>query len=96
VLGSILALAASSGTVLRGVVLLAAYSVGLGAAFVLAGVAFTRAMGAFRWIRNRYVVLQLVGGAILVALGLLLFFDRSWWLNVAVNRVLEKVGLDQI
>jgi len=31
-----------------------------------------------------------------VALGLLLFFDRSWWLNVAVNRVLEKVGLDHV
>jgi cytochrome c-type biogenesis protein len=96
VLGSILALAASSGTVLRGVVLLAAYSIGLGAAFMLAGVAFTRAMSAFRWVRNRYIVLQLAGGAVLIALGLLLFFDRSWWLNVAVNRILEKVGLDQI
>jgi cytochrome c-type biogenesis protein len=96
VLGSILALAASSGTVVRGVVLLAAYSLGLGAAFMLAGIAFTRAMSAFRWVRNRYVVLQLAGGATLVALGLLLFFDRSWWLNVAVNRVLESVGLDRI
>lgn len=96
VLGSILALAASSGTVVRGVVLLAAYSIGLGAAFVLAGVAFTRTMSAFRWVRNRYFVLQLVGGLILLALGLLLFFDRSWWLNVAVNRLLEKVGLDHI
>ena len=53
-LGSILVLAASSGTVVRGVVLLAAYSIGLGAAFVLAGVAFARAMGAFRWLRDRY------------------------------------------
>jgi len=96
VLGSILALAASSGTVLRGVVLLAAYSIGLGAAFVLAGVAFTRAMSAFRWVRNRFVVLQAAGGAVLIALGLLLFFDRSWWLNVAVNRILEQVGLDRI
>ena len=65
-------------------------------AFVLAGVAFTRTMSAFRWLRNRYFVLQLVGGVILLALGLLLFFDRSWWLNVAVNRLLEKVGLDHI
>jgi cytochrome c-type biogenesis protein len=96
VLGSILALAASSGTVVRGVILLAAYSLGLGAAFMLAGIAFTRAMSAFRWVRNRYVVLQLAGGATLVALGLLLFFDRSWWLNVAVNRLLESVGLDRI
>jgi cytochrome c-type biogenesis protein len=96
VLGTILALAASSGTVLRGVVLLAAYSLGLGAAFLIAGVAFARAMAAFRWVRDRYRILQIAGGATLVALGLLLFFDRSWWLNVAVNRVLEKLGLDQI
>jgi len=96
VLGSILTLAAKSGTVVAGVVLLAAYSLGLGAAFVLAAVSFTRAMGAFRWVRDRYRVIQVAGGLTLVALGLLLFFDRSWWLNVAVNRLLEKVGLDQI
>jgi len=96
VLGAILTLAAKSGTVASGVVLLAAYSLGLGAAFVLAAVAFTKAMGAFRWVRDQYRVIQIAGGVTLVALGLLLFFDRSWWLNVAVNRVLESVGLDQI
>ena len=96
VLGSILTLAAKSGTVASGIVLLAAYSLGLGAAFVLAAVAFTKAMSAFRWVRDQYRVIQIVGGVTLVALGLLLFFDRSWWLNVAVNRVLESVGLDRI
>ena len=30
----------------------------------------------------------MVRGTLLVALGLLLFFDRFWWLNVALNRVL--------
>jgi cytochrome c-type biogenesis protein len=96
VLGSILVLAGSAGSVARGVALLIAYSGGLGAAFVLAGVGFTRAMAAFRWLRNRYRALQVVGGATLVALGGLLFFERYWWLQVALNRVLESVGLDQI
>ena len=32
----------------------------------------------------------------LIALGLLLFFERYWWLQVALNRVLESVGLDRI
>jgi sulfite exporter TauE/SafE len=50
-------------------------------------------MGAFRWLRDRYQVLRVVAGAFLVALGLLLFFDRFWWLNVAVNRVFELFGL---
>jgi len=96
VLASILVLAGSAGSITRGVLLLATYSIGLGAAFVLAGVAFTRAMSAFRWLRDRYRIIQIVGGVTLIALGLLLFFDRSWWLNVAVNRVLESVGLDRI
>jgi cytochrome c-type biogenesis protein len=96
VLGAILALAADSRTVLRGCILLAAYSFGITVAFVVIGIAFTRAMAAFRWVRDRYRILQIAGGATLVALGLLLFFDRSWWLNVAVNRVLEKVGLDHV
>ncbi|HET7856165.1 MAG TPA: cytochrome c biogenesis protein CcdA, partial [Gaiellaceae bacterium] len=45
VLASILVLASDTGTVVRGSILLAAYSVGLGVAFLLAGVAFAHAMG---------------------------------------------------
>ena len=93
VLAGILVLAADSRTVVRGSVLLVAYSAGLGFAFLLAGVAFTRAMTVFRWLRDHYVVIQRVSGVVLVALGLLLFFHRDWWLRVALNRVLDAVGL---
>jgi cytochrome c-type biogenesis protein len=93
VLAAVLVLASDTGTVLRGAALLAAYALGLGAAFVVAGIAFARAMGAFRWVRDRYVVIQVASGLTLVALGLLLFFHRDWWLHVAVNRALEAVGL---
>jgi hypothetical protein len=31
---------------------------------------------------------------VLVAVGLLVFFDRTWWLSVAVGCVLRAVGLD--
>ena len=93
VLGAVLVLASTSGTVLKGTVLLAAYALGLGAAFVVAGIAFARAMGAFRWLRDRYTVIQVVSGVILIVLGLLLFFDREWWLQVAVNRTLIDLGL---
>ena len=93
VLGAVLVLASTSGTVLKGTVLLAAYALGLGAAFVVAGVAFAQAMGAFRWLRDHYTVIQVVSGVILIVLGLLLFFDREWWLQVAVNRTLIDLGL---
>jgi cytochrome c-type biogenesis protein len=96
VLGSILVLAADSRTVVRGCVLLAAYSLGLTVAFVLIGIAFGHAMTAFRWVRNHYDWIRLASGLTLVALGLLLFFNRDWWLNVLLSRALDAIGLDQL
>ena len=96
VLAAVLVLASDRSTVLKGVVLLAVYSIGLGAAFLLAGVAFARAMTAFRWLRDHYQAIQVASGLTLLALGLLLFFHRDWWLRVLLNRALTKVGLDQL
>ena len=93
VLAAVLVLAANTSTILRGSVLLAAYSAGLGLAFLLAGIAFAHAMGAFRWLRNHYTAIRVASGVTLVALGLLLFFDRDWWLRVLLNRALESIGL---
>lgn len=93
VLAAVLVLASDTGTALKGAALLAAYALGLGAAFLAAGIAFSRAMSAFRWVRDRYTVIQVVSGLTLVVLGLLLFFHRDWWLHVAVNRALDYIGL---
>jgi cytochrome c-type biogenesis protein len=93
VLASILALAGESSTAAQGSLLLAVYSAGLALPFLLVGMAFDRAMGAFRWVRDRYEVVRVVSGALLVALGLLLFFDRFWWLNIGFNRTLEFFGI---
>jgi cytochrome c-type biogenesis protein len=93
VLASILVLAADTDTVVRGAILLGSYSLGLASAFLLVGIAFARAMTAFRWIRDHYGVIRLVSGLTLVVLGLLLFFHRDWWLRVALNRALSEVGL---
>jgi cytochrome c-type biogenesis protein len=95
-LAAILALAADSRTVVRGVILLAAYSLGITAAFVLIGIAFTRAMAAFRWVRDHYTWIRVVSGAVLVALGLLLFFHRDWWLNGLLHHALDAIGLGQL
>jgi cytochrome c-type biogenesis protein len=96
VLASILVLASGSGSIARGIVLLIAYSLGLGAAFVLAGLAFAHAMRAFRWVRDHYAVVQGASGATLVALGLLLFFNRDWWLSTAIDQILTRVGLSSV
>lgn len=95
VLASILVVASAT-SVVKGAVLLTAYSAGLGLAFLLAAVAFTQAMGTFRWLRDHYVVIRVTGGVMLVTLGLLLFFHEDWWLRVFLNRLLDDVGLGNI
>jgi cytochrome c-type biogenesis protein len=96
VLASILVLASDASSILRGSVLLAAYAGGLAFAFLLTGIAFARAMSAFRWLRDRFSLIRAGGGVILIALGLLLFFHRDWWLRVAANRVLEALGVGEL
>jgi len=96
VLGSILVLAGSGSTVAQGSLLLLVYSLGLAVPFVLAGALFTRAMGFFRWLRDHYLVIQIAGGSIMVALGVLLFVGRFYVLRIYLNRLLERLGLDSL
>jgi cytochrome c-type biogenesis protein len=96
VLGSILVLAGSSDTVVQGSVLLAVYAAGLALPFVVAAAVFTPAMGVFRWFRDHYLWIRAAGGLVLLALGVLLFAGRFWWLRVLLNRVLEALGLDRL
>jgi cytochrome c-type biogenesis protein len=93
VLGGVLLLAGEAGTVLEGAILLAVYSAGLGAAFLLVGVAFGQAMSVFRWLRDHYTAIQAASGVALIGLGLLLYFDRVWWLRVYADRAMRSVGL---
>jgi cytochrome c-type biogenesis protein len=93
VLGSVLVLASAAGTVLKGIVLLTAYSLGLACAFLLAGLVFAR---AFRAVRARWTFVRAASGAVLVVFGLLLFFHREWWLYVGVRRMLDAIGLGEL
>ena len=94
VLASILALASDASTAAQGSLLLFVYSLGLAVPFLLVGIGFDRAMGASRWLRDRYNILRVVSGSLLVALGLLLFFDRFWWIRIGFNRLFEKFGVE--
>lgn len=71
VLGGILAIAASGGTV-KGAGLLLAYSAGLGVPFLLIGLGVDRLMGAMGWIRRHYRPIAGASGALLVVVGVLL------------------------
>jgi cytochrome c-type biogenesis protein len=95
-LGGAFAAASNSETVLRGSAWLAAYAAGLGLAFLLVAVFFVRGMALFRWLRNHYRVFSVAGGLILVALGLLLFFDEFYRVQIYTHRVLEALGLGDL
>ena len=84
-LGVILTAAANEGTVGEGGVLLAFYSLGLAVPFLISAIAFTQVTGFFRFFRDHYAIITAVGGAILVAMGFLLYTnqltDLNSWLN---------------
>jgi cytochrome c-type biogenesis protein len=94
VLAAVLALASTRGGAGQAALLLGAYAAGLAVPLIASAIAFDRALGAASFLRDRYSLIRVVSGLVLIALGLLVFFDRTWWLSVAVNRVLRAVGLD--
>ncbi|HZN16483.1 MAG TPA: cytochrome c biogenesis protein CcdA [Acidimicrobiales bacterium] len=96
VLGPILTLAASEGTVLRGVVLLTAYSLGLGVPFVASGLALGRLTGAFGWVKRHFGVINAIAGGLLVAFGFLLLTNNVSWLSRHVADFLRAVHLDRL
>ncbi len=93
VLAGILILAGNASTAWQAVVLLVSYSLGLAVPLVLAGAMFSRVMGAFRWVRDHFLMLQIVGGVVMVAVGLLLFFGRYYLIRVYLDRLLGRLGL---
>jgi cytochrome c-type biogenesis protein len=81
ILGAVLTMAATRETVLQGVGLLTAYSLGLGLPFLAAAVGINYLL-AFTSRFRRYVrAAEITGGVLLVAVGLLVFFDRMTLLS---------------
>jgi cytochrome c-type biogenesis protein len=70
-LTAVLALSLDGGSATRGGILAVAYSLGLGLPFVLVALAFRRVMGALGWVKSHYVWVMRLGGAMLVAVGVL-------------------------
>ena len=86
ILASILTLAASRRDPFAGAVLLFAYSLGLGIPFLLSGLFFTRAMGAFAVVKRHMGAVRAVSGMVLVAYGLLMIGGQMTWLTARLSR----------
>jgi cytochrome c-type biogenesis protein len=93
-LGAITAQAAVSGSEAHGALLLAVYSAGLAIPFLLLTVAFERFTGALAVVKRHFPVVIGVGGAVMIALGLLILTGEYAVLNSQANGLLHGTGLD--
>ncbi|WP_369234029.1 cytochrome c biogenesis CcdA family protein [Streptomyces sp. R21] len=71
-LASVSALSLNQASAGRGAILTIAYCLGLGIPFVLAAVAFRKALGAFGWVKRHYTWVMRIGGGMMIVTGLLL------------------------
>ncbi|GAA3938631.1 cytochrome c biogenesis protein CcdA [Streptomyces gulbargensis] len=71
-LASVNALAFEQASAGRGAILAFAYCLGLGVPFVLAAIAFRKALGAFAWVKKHYSWVMRIGGGMMIVTGVLL------------------------
>jgi cytochrome c-type biogenesis protein len=87
-LGVVLGLAGdpNTATAARGAVLTVAYCAGLGVPFIVAGLAFRKAMGAFAVVKRHYAWVVRGGGLLLIAIGVLLFTGEWNTLSIKLTQ----------
>jgi cytochrome c-type biogenesis protein len=93
-LGAILTQAAVSNSAAHGALLLAFYSAGLAIPFLLIALAFERMTSALGVIKRHFPVIIAIGGAVMIALGLLILTGEFTILNARANMLLHGTGLD--
>jgi cytochrome c-type biogenesis protein len=83
-LAAVQALSINQASAGRGALLTAVYCLGLGVPFVLAAIAFRRALGAFAFVKRHYAWVMRIGGGMLVVVGVLLV-TGAW--DLVVNQM---------
>ncbi len=81
ILSAILTLAASEGTVMKGVQLLALYSAGLAVPFLLTSLGIDRFMAFYTRFRRHLHTVEVLSGVLLIAIGILIFTHRLTMLS---------------
>ena len=92
ILGAILLYASQQETVTQGVVLLSAYSAGLGIPFLLSALAVNAFFRVFGRLRGSMRTVEIVSGALLVAVGLLLVTDRLTLIAQYVTKLFPSLA----
>jgi cytochrome c-type biogenesis protein len=93
ILGSILALASSTGSAAQGALMLLAYSAGLGVPFILVALLFGRAKPLLSWLNRHSVTINRVAGVTLILVGVLIFSGRLGILATYLTRVIPTFSI---
>jgi cytochrome c-type biogenesis protein len=93
-LGAILSAAALSESAAHGAFLLAVYSAGLAIPFVLSALLFAQLTGAFAAVKRHYRVIIATGGAVLIAMGVLIWTGELFQLNIQAQELLNRLGIN--
>lgn len=92
VLGSILALAAIAGTVVKGATLLFVYSLGISIPFILVSLTLASAPRYLSFIRRHTGIISRFGGLLLAVIGFLLLTDTYKYVNSWIFEIAFKLG----
>ena len=87
ILAAILALATAEATVSRGVVLLGVYSLGLAVPFLLAALGVNQFLRLYGRFRPHLRKVEIAGGSLMVAIGVLVFTRHLTLLNAWLNEI---------
>jgi cytochrome c-type biogenesis protein len=81
ILATVLALAATSDTIARGILLLAVYSAGLAIPFLLTALGISQFMAFYKNFRKYLHAVEVFSGALLLFVGGLVFINKLTWLS---------------
>jgi cytochrome c-type biogenesis protein len=93
-LAAILTQAAISNSAAHGALLLAFYSAGLALPFLAIALAFERMTSALAIVKRHFPLIIGLGGAVMIALGVLILTGEFTILNAETNALLHGTGLD--
>ena len=75
ILAGVLTLAATKNTINEGILLLSAYSLGLGIPFFITGIATNTFFNLFAKIKRSFKIIEIISGVFLVIIGFMIMFD---------------------
>jgi cytochrome c-type biogenesis protein len=96
VLGTVLNFAAQGRDLGRASVLLTSYSLGLGASFLVVGLAFGRLTAPLAWVKRHSRAITLASAALLAGFGVILLANQLPQVTARLSDAMRALGLDSL